>query len=54
MVQVAWQWHAYQHGLYRNPDCHYHNCIEFEHISQVHLNAKPQVTPLQRRLLQEV
>jgi hypothetical protein len=41
-------------GLYRNPDCHYHHCIEIEHISHVHLNTKPQVTPPQRRLLQEV
>jgi hypothetical protein len=45
-MQVPWCWHAYQHGLYRNPDCHYHYCIEIEHILQVHLDAKPQVTCL--------
>jgi hypothetical protein len=45
-VQVPWCWHAYQHGLYRNPDCHYRNCIEFQHILQVSLAAKPQVTRL--------
>ena len=53
-MQVPWCWHAYQHGLYRNPDCHYHYCIEIEHLSHVHLNTKPQVTPPQRRLLQKV
>src|ERR1019366_3620555 len=36
-----------QHGLYRNPDCHYHDRIKFQHILQVTLDAKPQVTPLQ-------
>src|SRR5674476_1537135 len=43
-VQVAWDWHAPQHGLYRNPQRHTHDSSKLKHISQIISQLKPQVT----------